>query len=133
MQTVVAGLIRRNGAILIAQRSAQGPHPLKWEFPGGKAEPGETAVEALRRELREELGIEAVPGAEFARYEYLYPGKSAILLRFFEIESYSGMLENQGAFQAVRWETPDQLNSYDFLAGDLALIELLREVQIDQV
>jgi len=133
MQTVVAGLIRRDGAILIAQRSAQGPHPLKWEFPGGKVEAGETAEEALHRELHEELGIEAVPGAEFGRYEYSYPGKSAILLRFFEVESYSGTLENQRAFEAVRWETPNRLSRYDFLAGDLALIELLCKIEIDQV
>ena len=59
---VVAAVIERDGQILIGQRKARGRHGLKWEFPGGKVEPGEEPRAALARELREELAIEAVIG-----------------------------------------------------------------------
>ncbi len=65
---VVAGVIVRNGLYLIGQRKNGDRHPLKWEFPGGKVERGETPREALARELQEELGIAAVIGREIARY-----------------------------------------------------------------
>lgn len=133
MQTVVAAIFRDGDKILIAERSASGPHPLKWEFPGGKVEAGETERGALRRELREELGIEAEPGLEFARYEYAYPGKPAILLAFFEIESWAGVIVNRGVFEQLTWDTAQNLSRYNFLEGDLLLIELLREVHINQV
>ena len=133
MQTVVAAIFREGGNILIGQRSAAGPHPLKWEFPGGKVEAGETKRGALVRELREELGIEAEAGPEVARYEYSYPGKSPILLVFFEIARWTGAIANRGAFEKLTWETAPNLPKYDFLEGDLLLIELLREVHIDQV
>ena len=61
---VVAAVIERDGRILIGQRKSTDPHPLKWEFPGGKVEPQETPEHALIRELAEELGIQATIGAE---------------------------------------------------------------------
>ena len=133
MQTVVAGLIRQGEQILIAQRGAAGAHPLKWEFPGGKLEPGESAKDALVRELREELGIEARLGAEYRRYEFAYAGKKAILLVFFEVESYSGEMRNAGMFADLVWEHAKNLTRYDFLEGDLMLVQLLGEVEINQV
>ncbi len=133
MQTVVAALIWRNCKVLIAQRSSYGPHPLEWEFPGGKAEEGETAEGALRRELLEELGIQATIGAPFACYEYSYPSKSPILLQFFLVAEFEGRPENRGVFEQLVWEEPQQLSTYNFLAGDLPLIQLLREFQVDQV
>ena len=58
MTTVVAAVLEANGRILIAQRRAGTPHELKWEFPGGKVDAGESPETALRRELAEELAIE---------------------------------------------------------------------------
>lgn len=133
MQTVVAGLIWREGKVLIAQRRPSDPHPLKWEFPGGKLEDGETPERALVRELEEELNIRAEIGPEFARYEYTYEGKASILLVFFEIRHYQGTIGPSVPFEAIRWEVPAALSSYDFLAGDLALIQLLSEIHIDQI
>lgn len=66
---VVAGLIVEDGRCLIARRSACMSTPLTWEFPGGKLEPGETAEQALRRELREELGVEAEVGRRVGKSE----------------------------------------------------------------
>ncbi len=133
MQTVVAGLIQQRGKLLIAQRSPSGMHPLEWEFPGGKVEPAESAELALARELEEELGIAAVIGPELTRYEYAYPGKKPILLIFFYVDSYQGTVQNRLGFEALRWENPANLPAYNFLAGDLPLIQLLREIHIDQI
>ena len=66
---VVAAVMMRDGKILIGQRKRGGRHPLKWEFPGGKVEPGEDPRAALARELREELDVEAVIGEEMDSYE----------------------------------------------------------------
>src|SRR5215468_8749864 len=73
--TVVAGLIQQGGRLLVCQRRRDGAFALKWEFPGGKVEPGETYENGLRRELREELGIEAHIGPEAYRTRHDYPGK----------------------------------------------------------
>ena len=64
MKRVVAALILKNDQILACQRTRHQPMPLKWEFPGGKIEEGEQPRDALRRELEEELGIEAMIGNE---------------------------------------------------------------------
>ena len=64
MKRVVAGLIVRDGKLLVCQRTRHQTMPLKWEFPGGKIEEGEQPRAALRRELEEELGILATVGDE---------------------------------------------------------------------
>ncbi len=118
---VVAGILERDAKILICRRTKDQPHPLKWEFPGGKIEPGETPEAALARELREELGIEAVVGPEEARYEFAYPGKPPILLIFVSVKEWRGEIENR-IFETIAWEPPQVLPSYDFLEGDLPFL-----------
>lgn len=132
MLTVVAGILTRGREVLICQRRADGPHPLKWEFPGGKVEAGENFSAALVRELSEELGIEALAGPEFARYEYAYPGKNPILLVFYRVAAFSGEIKNV-VFERVEWSDCSRLSEYDFLEGDLALIQALSEIHIDEV
>jgi len=115
--TVVAAVIERNGQILIAQRAAEGRHPLKWEFPGGKVEHRETPEAAVVRELEEELAIQAHIDSEIMRYEYQYQGRPPILLIFYRVIDFAGEPRNM-QFQQIRWETPDRLRDYDFLEGD---------------
>jgi 8-oxo-dGTP diphosphatase len=115
--TVVAGLIEREGRILIGQRRKDDRHPLKWEFPGGKVEPGETAREALQRELEEELSIQAVIGEEVARYDYQYRTGSPLYLVFYRVARYQGEPRNS-EFNEIRWEIREALPAYDFLDGD---------------
>ena len=121
MTTVVAGVLERDGRILIAQRKDAGYHPLKWEFPGGKVEPDETPQAGLLRELEEELGIRACIDREMMRYQYQYPGRSQILLIFYRITDFQGEPLNL-AFQQIRWESPERLLDYDFLEGDQKFI-----------
>lgn len=126
MKRVVAGLLWKNGKILICQRTRHQPMPLKWEFPGGKIEEGEQPRDALRRELDEELGITAVVGDEVVRLQHKYPGGNSVELRFFEVFEYSGELENR-IFRDIVWADPKELPTYDFLEADLTLVRDLSQ------
>ena len=121
MRQVVAALIVRDDTVLICQRTKYQPMALKWEFPGGKIEPGEEARAALRRELDEELGIKAQVGDEVARIKHQYRNGGAIELRFFLVKSYEGELENR-IFKDIVWAKLTDLPSYDFLEADIKLV-----------
>jgi len=125
--TVVAAIIERAGQVLIAQRKNLGYHPLKWEFPGGKVEPGETPESAVIRELHEELGITARIDRELMRYEYQYTGRSRILLIFYRVVDFDCAPRNLD-FEEIRWEQPARLGNYDFLEGDAEFIARLPEI-----
>jgi 8-oxo-dGTP diphosphatase len=125
MVQVVAAIIERDGRILICRRKLEQSHPLKWEFPGGKVEDGESPSAALSRELEEELGIRGATGEEMTRYEFAYPGKNPILLIFFRVRAFEGEVRNV-IFHEIRWESFDILDDFDFLEGDLDFIRGLR-------
>jgi 8-oxo-dGTP diphosphatase len=114
---VVAAILEHNGSILICQRTAEQSHPLKWEFPGGKVEPGETPERALARELEEELGIQFATGDEIDRYQFRYPGKNPIELVFFRVLGYDGEPQNL-IFHDMQWVRREQLPQFDFVEGD---------------
>src|SRR5580700_8667605 len=99
---VVAAVIERDGRVLICQRK-RGRHALKWEFPGGKVEAGESSQEALARELREELAIEARIGAEVHRHDVRYGNGPMIHLLFYSVTDFSGEPVNL-QFAQIVWE-----------------------------
>jgi 8-oxo-dGTP diphosphatase len=121
MVQVVAAIIEREGRILICRRTREQFHALKWEFPGGKVEPGESPEQALARELEEELGLRQATGAEITRYEFCYPAKPPILLIFFRVMQFQGEPANR-IFHEMRWELPARLVDFDFVEGDLRFI-----------
>lgn len=122
MKQVAAALILRGGQVLICQRTRYQPMPLKWEFPGGKIEHGEQPTDALRRELDEELGIEAKIGDEVARIRYLYKSGGAVELRVFVVQEFRGEPENR-IFRDIQWVNLADLPDYDFLEADLELVK----------
>jgi 8-oxo-dGTP diphosphatase len=122
MRQVVAALIVRGDTVLICQRTKHQPMALKWEFPGGKIEPGEEPREALRRELDEELGIRAEVTDEVARIKHTYRNGGAIELRFYLVKRYEGELENR-IFKDIVWAKLVDLPSYDFLEADIKLVK----------
>jgi 8-oxo-dGTP diphosphatase len=122
--TVVAALIWREGRVLVCQRRQSDAFAGKWEFPGGKIQPGEEPRAALARELHEELGIHATIGAEIWRTEHQYPGHFPVRLTFFEVIDFEGIPENR-AFEQIVWARPTDLAQYDFLEADRPLIALL--------
>ena len=121
MKQVVAALIVRDGKVLICQRTQHQPMALKWEFPGGKIEPGEQPKAALKRELEEELGINADIGDEVAQIRHQYRRGGVVELRFYEVHEFNGELENR-IFKEIRWAELGDLPSYDFLEADLGLV-----------
>ena len=122
MKRVVAGLIVKDGKLLVCQRTRHQTMPLKWEFPGGKIEEGEQPRAALRRELEEELGILATVGDEVKRIQHEYPNGGMVELRFFVVREYQRQIENR-IFRDIRWADPKDLPSYDFLEADLTLVQ----------
>ena len=128
---VVAAVMERDGQILIGQRKRDSSkHALKWEFPGGKVEAGETAEQALARELQEELAIDACIGPLIEAYEFQYPGSDrSTALLFFEVTEFAGEPQNLD-FEQIVWVKRAELANYDFLEGDVAFV--LRLTVADQ-
>lgn len=112
----------RGDQFLICQRRADQHLPLKWEFAGGKLEEGEEPAAALRRELREELELEAEIGPQVCRFSYQYPGRAPILLVFFQVTEFRGEPRNR-VFAQIRWVPRQQLAEFDFLPADKELVE----------
>ncbi len=123
--SIVAAVIVREGKVLLCQRRAEQEFPLKWEFPGGKIEPGEETTAALRRELAEELGIEAEIGPEIARFGYKYPAKDVHLI-FFKVDTYQGEPVNK-VFAQIRWIPLKMLAIYDLLEADYLVLDKIGE------
>jgi len=127
MLTVVAALIESEGKLLVCQRRAGGAFGLLWEFPGGKKESGETPEEALARELREELGVDAEIGAEVYRTRHQYAEMSEpIELIFFAAAANSALMKNL-VFEQMLWRAPKSLTELPFLPADRELIERLAD------
>ena len=129
MKRVVAALIFKDGKVLVCQRTRHQTMPLKWEFPGGKIEEGEQPRDALRRELDEELGIDAKIGDEVARIKHDYKNGSSVELRFYMVHEYKGEIENK-IFRDLRWAERSELPSYDFLEADFELVQDLASGKI---
>jgi 8-oxo-dGTP diphosphatase len=110
----------------VCQRRRDAAFALRWEFPGGKVESGETCQEGLCRELWEELGIEANIGPEVHRTQHEYPGHYCVRLIFYAITTFTGTPCNY-AFEQIRWALPAHLAMADFLEGDAELIALLQQ------
>lgn len=120
---VVAGLVMRRGRVLIAQRTESQAMPLQWEFPGGKVEPGENPVEALVRELREELAIEVTVGRVWEVLFHAYPTFDLVMIVYpCRIVAGEPTAVEVAAFA---WAEPDRLRQWDVLSADQPLISRL--------
>ena len=130
---VVAALIEHEGKILACQRARGQRFELMWEFPGGKVETGETLEQALVRELREELDINAKIGPEVFRTKHAYEQlREPIELIFLLARAPSGQIQNR-VFEKIVWRTPESLPELDFLPADRELVTKLANdaVQLD--
>jgi len=123
---VVAGVIRRGGQLLITQRMPDDTLAGYWEFPGGKVDPGEELKTALRRELREEVGVETEIGEEIHRIVHPYPDRD-VRLYFFDARIISGEPQKLEVAD-LRWVNVDQLMDYQFPEADRPLLNQLRGI-----
>ncbi len=120
---VVAAVIEKDGKVLIAKRRQGDKLAGKWEFPGGKIDPGETAEEALKRELHEELGIETGVEDFICSSCYDYEHLSVELLAY-RVKHISGDITPH-VHDEVKWVLPDDLCSYEFPAANEEIIRRL--------
>ena len=122
---VAAGILRdSSGRILITERLCDGPFDGLWEFPGGKIADGESSIQALIRELAEELGIEVATSQPFMELHHEYPDR-IVDIEFFVVTSWSGTpagLEGQG----LRWVLPSDLDPDILLPADVPVLEALQ-------
>lgn len=122
---VVAGLIvDEAGRVLLAQRRADQAHPLLWELPGGKVEPGEAPEAALARELVEELGVEVAVGRIWEVLFHAYPDYDVYML-VFRCALPPGAAPRPAEVAAVAWAPLPRLKEYRFVPADVALVARL--------
>lgn len=125
MKVVIAIIVDNQNRVLITQRPLHKAQGGRWEFPGGKVEPSETPVEALSRELEEEIGIIVTQKAYLGEVNYRY-GELNIQLAVFEVNQYKGepaCLENQ---LDLRWVSRDKLQEIDFPEANQEVLKLIR-------
>lgn len=131
MIAVVAGLIVRDGRLLIARRPNDKHMAGKWEFPGGKIERGETPEQALERELSEELGVQTETGRIYHVIAHSYPEKDVLLL-FYRSRLTGG--EPQAIEEAeIRWIDECELRNFDWAEADGPLIDRIEKDGFDAI
>jgi 8-oxo-dGTP diphosphatase len=123
MRVVAAAVIERaDRRLLIGQRRKGDTSPMKWEFPGGKVEEGETPEAALSRELREELGATLVKSVPIGSVKHSYAGQEEMLeIQFYAAQIAEAAVEAK-AFEKIAWVLPRELGEYDFLAANAQLV-----------
>ncbi len=121
---VSCALIIEEGGVLVTQRSRQMPHPMKWEFPGGKLKEGEKPEACIRREIREELSIEVSVEEELRTVRHPYDSKALELIPFI-CRHLEGVIE-LAEHHSYRWVPLEELEDLDWLEADLEVVRLLK-------
>lgn len=125
MLLVSAGIIEKDGKILIAKRrKGKCLEPL-WEFPGGKLEEGETPQECLRRELMEELNIDTSIGEYFCSTSF-YCGDKFIKLLAYKVRYVSGEMQ-MNDHDDIQWVSLNELKDFEFVRADTTIVKKLLE------
>ena len=126
MTRAAVAILQSNNRILICQRRRGSSYELRWEFPGGKLEPGESITDCLKRELREELSLDI---GSIGRTETMinhYSDGNSFEVTYCFVDRFSGTPVNN-SFEAIRWVTVSELQSFDILEGNRAIAAKLAE------
>ena len=118
---VTCAIVEKDSKVLVTQRSEQMGLPLKWEFPGGKIQPGERPEECLRRELIEELGVDIFVGRALTPSDYNYPAFKITLYPYI-CHITSGEIELH-EHKDCKWIAPEKLQELDWAAADIPVVE----------
>lgn len=125
---VAAAVIKKDGRVLIAQRPRGSHMGLKWEFPGGKIEPGEDAPGCLVREIKEELDLDISVEGKLTVVEHQY-GDRKVVLHCYWCRCLAGEAWARDCHD-FKWVTKEDLNNYDFAGADQPVVQfLIRESQ----
>ncbi|AKT36658.1 8-oxo-dGTP diphosphatase MutT [Chondromyces crocatus] len=125
---VAAAILIEDGRVLLTQRKRGAHLEGAWEFPGGKVEPGEDPRDALARELREEVGIDAAVGDIVEVTFHRYPMK-AVLLLFYRATRCTGSPEPRALDVAdVRWAAAEALREDEFPPADIVVLSKVRKL-----
>jgi len=122
-----AAILDDSGRVLLAQRPAHKHLPLKWEFPGGKIEPGEEPAAALAREIQEELGCAITAPAALTRSLHQYESFAIELQAFVCRLADSGKAPTPHEHAALAWVEPGKLQDHDLAPADLPVADALRQ------
>lgn len=123
---VTCGIIERNGRVLCTRRSSTMSLPLKWEFPGGKIMEGESAEECMRRELLEELGVNAIVGCALSPVAHEYPDFTITLYPFIcTLPPGAEITLHEHDLSA--WLPPNELPALDWAEADVGVVEAYLE------
>ncbi len=122
---VAIAIIFKGEKILLCQRLPNARYSMKWEFPGGKLEPGETPEIALKRELHEELSIDAEIGKILLEQRSEFSDGGIFCVRVFRVDNFTNEIQNR-VFNDLRWILPNELFDFDLLEGN---VEICRRIQ----
>ena len=121
MIKVAVGILRRDGKILACQRKKGARYEFKWEFPGGKLEPGESVEQCLARELREELSISAPSIRRVEVQSTKYEDGGTFEVAYCDVAAFEGEPINK-VFEQIRWVSLQELRTLDILEGNREII-----------
>lgn len=121
MIRVAVGILKRGNTVLVAERPPYKPYSGYWEFPGGKIEPNESGLAALKRELHEELGVDIIFADLLFEHQHTYPDKT-VLLELWLVNDFTGEPHGKEE-QALRWITTDEIHQLRLLEGNWAILE----------
>jgi 8-oxo-dGTP diphosphatase len=122
---VTCAIIIKDGSVLVTQRSESMPHPLKWEFPGGKVKEGESVEECIKREIREELGLTVSVERLLPSVRHSYGAFPIVLIPLVcTIRQGNFSLKEHKSF---RWVPLNELDSVDWLEADRGVVRIIGE------
>ena len=126
MTRAAVAILRENGRVLVCQRKKNSRYELKWEFPGGKVESGESVQDCVKRELREELSIDVETIGLMKSQVNRYDDGGVFEVTYCFVLRFTGRPVNN-AFEEIRWVTLTELQSMDVLEGNKSVVSKLDE------
>lgn len=123
----VGVLINSQNQVLVTLRAPHADLGNLWEFPGGKFEPGETALQALTRELQEEVGVTVQSANFLMQVSHQYPHK-AVLLDVWHVKEFEGIAYARESQQQVLWASADELVKLNFPAANQAIVQEILKI-----